>query len=84
LPLCVLKEAVHKQTKRRAVQPIGVHPAEQVPSRTRPATPHPGVSVKSRNAIGHALFHGGISVFSYQLSVFSFSFGAGCEILTDD
>src|SRR5260370_12599909 len=54
---------MHEQTKRRPAQRIGVRPAEQMPSRTRPATPNPSVSVKSRNAIGHALFHERISVF---------------------
>jgi hypothetical protein len=57
VPLRPLDETVHEQAERRALQRIGVRTAEPLPSRTRPATPHPNVSVKSRNAIRHALFH---------------------------
>jgi hypothetical protein len=68
----MLKETVHEQAKRRTVQRIGMRPAEQLASRTRPPTPHPSVPVKSRNAIRHALFHRRISVFSCQFSVVSY------------
>ena len=52
-----LRKAVHKQPEQHAVQRICVRAAEALPSRARTQTPHPGASVKPRNAIRHALFH---------------------------
>jgi len=52
-----LGKAVHEQPKQHAVQCICVRSAEALSTRARPQTPHPGVSVKPRNAIRHALFH---------------------------
>ncbi len=52
-----LRKAVHKQPEQHAVQCICVRAAEALPSRARTQTPHPGASVKPRNAIRHALFH---------------------------
>jgi hypothetical protein len=42
--LWAIKVTVHEQAERRALQPIGVRPAEQLSVRARTLTTHPGVS----------------------------------------
>jgi len=45
--LYAFSKALHDQAEHRAVQRIRVPAAETQPSRARPETPHPGVSVKA-------------------------------------
>jgi hypothetical protein len=55
--LWALKEILHEQSEHHAVQSIRVRVAEALPLRARSQTPHPTVSMNSRNAICDALFH---------------------------
>ena len=56
--LVTAKVALYEEPEQCAVQRIGVGMAEALPSRTRAPTLRPRVSVNSRKAKDHALFHG--------------------------
>jgi hypothetical protein len=53
------RKGVYPQAEQRALKGVGVRAAKSFSARGRAATPHPGVSVKRRNAICQAPFHGG-------------------------